>query len=192
MGWIEFSHLLLISVALRRKQFTIQVCLELEYQERYLGNSQIPLPVSSGVSSMIETLQIAVCRKPIEGGFADNVIDHGVACLDIDRCRIETNDKWSSSTNKPSESIGTFKTKSRTTEQHFQGRYPSNVIHDGSEVVILVFPEAGNQWKKNYGQDDYVGRQYGGETFGSGGYLGGSTYCDVGSASRYFWSFNHD
>ena len=67
---------------------------------------------------------------------------------------------------------------------------------DGKEAVeqweceegcpVKAFPQAGNGWKKNYGEEDYKGRQYGGGTFGGGGYKGGSTYCDSGSAARFF------
>ena len=68
-----------------------------------------------------------------------------------------------------------------------KGRWPANIIHDGSEEVLNLFPEAGNGWKKNYGEKDYKGKQYKGGTFGGGGYLGGSTYNDNGSAARFFY-----
>jgi site-specific DNA-methyltransferase (adenine-specific) len=75
-------------------------------------------------------------------------------------------------------------------EPHPQGRWPANVIHDGSEEVLVEFAkygEKGNGWKKNYGEEDYKGLQYGGGSFGGGGYLGGSTYCDSGTAARFFY-----
>jgi site-specific DNA-methyltransferase (adenine-specific) len=50
-----------------------------------------------------------------------------------------------------------------------------------------LFPEAGNGWKRNYGENDYLGKQYRGGVFGGGGYKGGSTYCDSGSAARFFY-----
>ena len=40
---------------------------------------------------MIETLQIAVCRKPTEGGFVDNALGNGVGSINIDGCRIPSN-----------------------------------------------------------------------------------------------------
>ena len=48
--------------------------------------------------------------------------------------------------------------------------------------------EVGNKWKKNYG-DQYAEeeRQYGGGSFGGGGYKGSSTYADKGGPSRYFY-----
>lgn len=71
------------------------------------------------------------------------------------------------------------------------GRWPGNVLHDGSEEVEEVFSqfgERGNGWSRNYGVEDYQGRQYGGGVFGGGGYFGNTTYCDSGTASRFFYS----
>jgi site-specific DNA-methyltransferase (adenine-specific) len=88
---------------------------------------------------------IFVGQKPFERGLTgtQNVIKWGVGALNIDACRIRTDDKWSPSTRKPSDSIGTFKTSERTTEQNDKGRWPANVIHDGSPEVVEMFPETG-------------------------------------------------
>tara|TARA_B110000503_G_C7122242_1_gene403034 strand:+ start:583 stop:1560 length:978 start_codon:yes stop_codon:yes gene_type:complete len=70
-------------------------------------------------------------------------------------------------------------------------RWPGNVIHDGSDEVeeeFKRFGERGNGWNRNYGVEDYQGRQYGGGVFGGGGYIGETTYCDAGTASRFFYS----
>jgi len=57
----------------------------------------------------------------------------------------------------------------------------------GSEDVLAGFPQAGNNWKRNYGEEDYKGRQYKGGVFAGGGYFGNSTYADSGSAARFFY-----
>jgi site-specific DNA-methyltransferase (adenine-specific) len=70
-------------------------------------------------------------------------------------------------------------------------RWPGNVLHDGSDEVeeaFSKFGERGNGWSRNYGVEDYQGRQYGGGVFGGGGYIGETTYCDSGTASRFFYS----
>jgi DNA modification methylase len=68
------------------------------------------------------------------------------------------------------------------------GRFPSNLIHDGSDEVVAAFPEAG-------GGSDGKPR----ETFGIGGngilHGGGkgamvNTYADSGSAARFFKTCN--
>jgi len=38
---------------------------------------------------MIAAFHIAVAMKPLDGNFAQNVLNHGVAGLNIDVCRIE-------------------------------------------------------------------------------------------------------
>jgi len=82
-----------------------------------------------------------VARKPLTGTVAENVLQHGTGALNVDGCRVGTEDVWAPSTRGASESIGTFKTKQRTTEQHHAGRFPANLIHDGSDEVVGLFPE---------------------------------------------------
>jgi site-specific DNA-methyltransferase (adenine-specific) len=106
---------------------------------------------------------IVLARKPLsEKTVAANVTKYGTGAIDIDASRVATGTDG-------------------------KGRWPANIIHDGSEEVLELFPEAGNGWKKNYGEKDYKGKQYKGGTFGGGGYLGGSTYNDTGSAARFFY-----
>jgi DNA modification methylase len=108
---------------------------------------------------------IVVARKPLIATVTENVLKHGTGALNIDACRVPT-------------------------EEASGGRWPANVIHDGSDEVLTEFAkygDKGNGWKRNYGEDDYLGRQYGGGCFAGGGYAGGSTYCDSGTAARFFY-----
>jgi DNA modification methylase len=84
---------------------------------------------------------VMVARKPLSGTVAANVLEHGTGAINVDGCRVGTDDVWAPSTRGASESIGTFKTKQRTTEQHDAGRWPANLIHDGSDEVVGLFPE---------------------------------------------------
>jgi site-specific DNA-methyltransferase (adenine-specific) len=59
-----------------------------------------------------------VARKPFKGTVAQNVLAHGTGALNIDGCRVGTDGDNS-------------------------GRWPANVIHDGSEEVLRLFPETG-------------------------------------------------
>lgn len=71
---------------------------------------------------------IVVGRKPFEGPLYKNVLEHGTGGLNIDGCRVATSEQWNPSTSQPNESIGTFKTKEGTTEQHPSGRWPANIV----------------------------------------------------------------
>ena len=69
---------------------------------------------------------------------ADNVLKHGAGAINIDACRIPTDEQlsYSSSTVQGVTAFGTGRT-----EQHVAGRWPANLIHDGSDEVIDVFPD---------------------------------------------------
>ena len=105
---------------------------------------------------------ILLAQKPIEEKtILKNLEKHGVGAINIEESRLDS------------------------------GRWPGNVIHDGSDEVeeqFAKFGERGNGWSRNYGVEDYQGRQYGGGVFGGGGYIGETTYCDEGTASRFFYS----
>ena len=105
---------------------------------------------------------ILLAQKPIEEKtIIKNCIKYGVGGINIEESRLESK------------------------------RWPGNVLHDGSDEVeeeFSKFGERGNGWSRNYGVEDYQGRQYGGGVFGGGGYIGETTYCDSGTASRFFYS----
>jgi site-specific DNA-methyltransferase (adenine-specific) len=105
---------------------------------------------------------ILLAQKPIEEKtIVKNLDKYGVGAINIEESRLNS------------------------------GRWPGNVIHDGSDEVeeqFAKFGERGNGWARNYGVEDYQGRQYGGGVFGGGGYIGDTTYCDEGTASRFFYS----
>ena len=79
-----------------------------------------------------------LCRKPLDGTVANNVLKHGVGGLNIDGCRIDTDDDLMR-TNKPDQFLtwgGTYgKGQNTSTLRHELGlpplgRWPSNVIMD--------------------------------------------------------------
>jgi len=142
---------------------------------------------------------VIVAMKPLDGTFANNALTHGVAGLWIDGGRVgyqSDSDKASATpqgqcTARSGRLAGKVQgggERDTFTRPKLKGRFPSNLIHDGSEEVLAGFPRAGNEWKRNYGEDDYKGRQYKGGSFGGGGYQGDSTYADSGSAARFFQS----
>ena len=92
---------------------------------------------------------IVLARKPIsEKTIAENVIKHGTGGINIDNCRIEI-DENEILPNKIERSpktagiYGAFTDKHGkiTWTEHIKGRFPANVIHDGSDEVIDLFPQ---------------------------------------------------
>jgi site-specific DNA-methyltransferase (adenine-specific) len=132
---------------------------------------------------------ITMARKPLRGTVAANVLEHGTGALNVDGCRVGrgTDDVsgWSQSGSKASEnramSGGNY---ARDAKPDASGRWPANLIHDGSDEVVGLFPETvgkigmvGNTGGNNriYGK---LGRQEDRQP--------GTT--DTGSAARFFYT----
>ena len=147
---------------------------------------------------------IVLARKPIIGTVAENVLTYGTGGINIDGSRVASADNFEGLKGRPIQKLATRlndetdeEYKARVLESPEQqlaldklknfGRFPANVIHDGSDEVVALFPDAGNKWKRNYGVEDYEGKQYAGGSFGGGGYNGVNTYADSGSAARFFY-----
>lgn len=142
-----------------------------------------------------------LARKPIsENTVADNVLKFGTGGINIDECRIEfVSDKdFDSATfgrgtniiggNYVGATHGNVKTN---IEANRKGRFPANLIHDGSEEVLKVFPKTDGAFapvKSGHNGDskgiygDYAQRGDDGLTF----------YGDSGSAARFFYCAKAD
>jgi site-specific DNA-methyltransferase (adenine-specific) len=101
---------------------------------------------------------IVVARKPLEGTVANNVLEWGTGALNIDGCRIASDESFDGLKGRPIQKLATRR-KDETDEQYRErvlecpaqqlalaklkslGRWPANVIHDGSEEILACFPE---------------------------------------------------
>lgn len=143
---------------------------------------------------------IVVARKPITQSVAKNVLKYGTGAINIDECRVKhvTVDGGSLATNPHLR--GTIKggnggnifpteTESRIVEVNALGRWPANVIHDGSDEVVQNFPATGSGNGK--GAYSYAGREYDNKDtsmFNGDKPQAPSNYNDNGSAARFFYS----
>ena len=97
---------------------------------------------------------IVVARKPLsEKTVAENVLKHGTGGINIDRCRVPYTDgaKPTSFTCKQ-RAKGKFRIDGLLKGVHCvpyscddKGRFPANIIHDGSEEVMDEFAKYGNR-----------------------------------------------
>lgn len=137
---------------------------------------------------------ITVARKPIEGTVAENVLKYGTGGINIDGCRVgerfENESGWSKSGSKASENMamsGANYDRDPKSEIGL-GRFPSNLIHDGSEEVMALFPET-SSGKMNESHkrstDGSPNGIYG--KFDSEHPLS-ETFGDSGSAARFFYT----
>lgn len=91
---------------------------------------------------------ILLARKPLEGTVAKNVLSHeGCGGLNIDGCRIETTENLNggaySNGKKDARNATSYVTGVNAgTYQQPSGRFPANVIHDGSDAVLEGFPDS--------------------------------------------------
>jgi len=138
---------------------------------------------------MIDTVHICIAMKPLDGNFAKNAIEHGVAGLWIDGGRIEshprkTGTKLTCDTPTGAGATITGSSKNRQAEYDLEnkGRWPANVITDGSDEVTEQFPES-----KGTGGDS-AGAKGTRQKVGKYGYnaIHIERRNDDGSASRFF------
>jgi len=85
---------------------------------------------------------IIVAMKPLDGTFAENALKHGVAGLNVDGCRVQLEGDYKCGANgRPSQTgLGDNYDPGKANQHSEQGRWPANVIHDGSEEVVGLFP----------------------------------------------------
>lgn len=104
---------------------------------------------------------IVMARKPLIGTVAANVLEHGTGAINIDGCRVGTDDDlnagasklWSyyrdgeaSAERRYTENGGTnFAMMPGPRGGDPAGRWPANIVHDGSDEVVAAFPDAPGQ-----------------------------------------------
>jgi len=131
---------------------------------------------------------IIVARKPLVGTVAENVLAHGTGAINVDGCRVEG---VPPSVPQPrlrpdgvdrGHALGAAVGRNGEMSQA-SGRWPSNLVHDGSEEVVGLFPAAGGGSGKpihagDFGKHGRYGKASGATT---------ESYADSGSAARFFY-----
>ena len=137
---------------------------------------------------------ICMARKPLsEKTVAENVLKWGTGGINVDGCRVGTNDelthggplRTNSGDTRSGKALGMFQGGTPNTyKQSPQGRWPANLIHNGSQEVLGLFPvTASGAMKRTVGP-------YDGESNVS--FLRGRSgpdnqHGDSGSAARFFY-----
>jgi site-specific DNA-methyltransferase (adenine-specific) len=87
---------------------------------------------------------IVVARKPFKGTVAANVLAHGTGALNIDGCRVgtEVGCKGDGRSGPSSGILGNGLNGDRSPPIAGLGRWPANVIHDGSDEITSGLGEA--------------------------------------------------
>ena len=143
---------------------------------------------------------VIVARKPLDGTVAENVLRYGTGALNIDGCRVAGEPSPSVERRAhaaPGRSVGAtgWETPARPASYNEQrageqlGRWPANLVHDGSQEVLALFPNydspTPHKTKRTKASSTGVNHQY------KGGYSGQNEvvigYGDTGSAARFFY-----
>ena len=126
---------------------------------------------------------ITVARKPFKGTVAANVLAHGTGGINVDGCRVGTGEdtgRSRSGANNLFSGLGP-----QDSAAHDLGRWPANLIHDGSDEVVGLFPESKGQ------QGAISGKEPSGKTNAVYGEYQQRNESeprnDAGSAARFFY-----
>ena len=127
-------------------------------------------------------------RKPLsEKTVAANVLRWGTGALNIGACRVNSGPVEKhvrTSTVTGANSMSGTSTGSTGSGEFVKGRWPANVLHDGSEEVVAGFPQTDPSSIGNP-RDAAAGN-------GWGMTATGSEYDDAGSAARFFYTAKAD
>lgn len=125
---------------------------------------------------------ITVARKPLVGTVAENVLAHGTGALNIDGCRV--GDEKLPATMAGQAKIGTFERSVMVTPER-TGRWPANLIHDGSDEVTELFPAKAGAAAPVRGTEASPASR--GAVTGTRSRVAGAFHRDSGSAARFFY-----
>ena len=104
---------------------------------------------------------ITIARKPFKGTVAANIMEWGTGAINIDGGRVATSDDMASRS-KYADSANTFNASAARRQQIAQpeGRWPANLIHDGSDEPTEMLGDAARFFycakasKKDRGEDN--------------------------------------
>lgn len=127
---------------------------------------------------------ITVARKPLIGTVAENVLAHGTGALNIDGCRVGNEStvrviscaygSLHDGRNNQGGQAGSYGSDA--------GRWPANLIHDGSDEVVGLFPNIKSGAVKPHFSES---KGYGGNA--GHGFRNFSQPASDGSAARFFY-----
>ncbi len=132
---------------------------------------------------------ICVARKPLIGTVAENVLQYGTGAFNIDGCRVGSEQikqihvmRIDGGKGCGANEVGAKQARNGT-ETVTNGRWPANLIHDGSAEVLAGFPETISKWGQSKAQqkgNGFIG-------FAHNANYNENFIGDRGSAARFFY-----
>lgn len=137
---------------------------------------------------------ICVARKPLIGTVAENVLTHGTGAINVDACRVAHASEADRASATPQgrvtvNNVGNMPDVENSGRKELErpdttlGRWPANIIHDGSAEVLAGFPETVSKWGNSKPQKQSTGFiGFAHNSIAPAQFIG-----DKGSAARFFY-----
>ena len=123
---------------------------------------------------------IVLARKPFRGTVARNVLEHGTGAINVEACRVRTDDSLARPYGGGNQIYGSSgMERGARTGEGLIGRWPANVMHDGADDVLEHVPRSDSTpYRENVAAGDVLPLS----TRTAGG------FSDSGSAARFFYT----
>jgi len=135
-------------------------------------------------------------QKPFsEKTGALNILRHGVGAVNIDGCRVPGGEARPLVVSDRRSGNNTYHDGlqgSRADGITDLGRYPANLVHDGSDEVVALFPQSGGQIARSSSSDTRKNQHTYGDMARGSPDEQMDPRGDSGSAARFFNSFPHE
>ena len=136
---------------------------------------------------------ITMARKPLEGIVAANLLAHGTGGINVDGCRVAHDEGCrmmapsQANIDNPSEKHRQAGQREAVLELKPAGRWPANLIHDGSDEVVRLFPQTtgGSSGPRVATRERSKGWC---NSSPGDGVAAIDSYGDTGSAARFFYT----
>lgn len=148
---------------------------------------------------------ICVARKPLIGTIAENVLTHGVGAINIDGCRVDAHARPLRELDAKATDSSVYVGRSgqgglgkgldggsKAVGTTDVGRFPANLIHDGSDEVVTAFPDSAGQQGDVRGTEQSRTGGVGTNCYGEYGRIASAARNDSGSAARFFYTAKAD
>ena len=127
---------------------------------------------------------ITLARKPLCGTVAANVLKWRTGALNIDGSRVEAEPRagWTNQDIRGGQYASNPDRPRLAAKEAPEGRWPANLIHDGSDEVVGLFPVTSSRPGKTKIRGESVNVYSGGRR-----QTDGPKHDDTGSAARFFY-----
>lgn len=152
--------------------------------------------IPDGIGTALKPAWEPIClaRKPLIGSVAENVLELGVGGINIDGCRVDAPDGLTSGGAQgrmPQPEDWGSESRIIRSQPHALGRFPANLIHDGSDEVVACFPAEAGAFAPVKGTEPSSLAETG-NVYRVRERVGTMHHGDSGSAARFFYTAKAD